>query len=151
MVHGNTKNCVWFVKHLMISVKGRKFSLLVYRSDLMLLCLCGQSLFSLDHCIGIIGGRPRHSLYFVGFQGMKAILKRHSQLAHTHFIANVHVTETQQILFSPRYNKNNIIRILSKRILKNRFFSKQYWKSSSTLWKLKQISRWSLISGWGEN
>lgn len=42
--------------------------------DLMMLCFC-QSLFTLDHCIGIIGGRPRHSLYFVGFQGMKAILR----------------------------------------------------------------------------
>lgn len=28
-----------------------------------------QALLTLDHCIGIIGGRPRHSLYFVGFQG----------------------------------------------------------------------------------
>ena len=37
-----------------------------------MVCFC-QSLFTLDHCIGIIGGRPRHSLYFVGFQGKKAI------------------------------------------------------------------------------
>ena len=60
----------------------------------MMVCLW-QSLFTLDHCIGIIGGRPRHSLYFVGFQGMKAILKGHSQLAHVHiryhFIANLHI------------------------------------------------------------
>ena len=28
-----------------------------------------QKLFTLDCCIGIIGGRPRHSLYYVGFQG----------------------------------------------------------------------------------
>ena len=28
-----------------------------------------QNLLSLDHCIGIIGGKPKHSVYFVGFQG----------------------------------------------------------------------------------
>lgn len=32
-----------------------------------------QSLFTLDHCIGIIGGRPKHSLYFVGFQDNKMV------------------------------------------------------------------------------
>ena len=31
---------------------------------------CIYSLFTHDLCIGIIGGRPKHSLYFVGFQGM---------------------------------------------------------------------------------
>lgn len=31
---------------------------------------CIKALLTLDHCIGIIGGRPKHSLYFVGFQGM---------------------------------------------------------------------------------
>lgn len=29
---------------------------------------CLTSLFSLKQCIGIIGGRPKHSMYFVGFQ-----------------------------------------------------------------------------------
>lgn len=31
---------------------------------------CIYSLFTHDLCVGIIGGRPKHSLYFVGFQGM---------------------------------------------------------------------------------
>jgi Peptidase family C54. len=30
-------------------------------------CLTG--LLTFENCIGIIGGRPKHSLYFVGFQG----------------------------------------------------------------------------------
>lgn len=35
---------------------------------------CLTSLLTLKHCIGIIGGRPRHSLYFVGFQGVYYLL-----------------------------------------------------------------------------
>ncbi len=27
-----------------------------------------KSFLAMDNCVGIIGGRPRHSLYFVGFQ-----------------------------------------------------------------------------------
>ena len=30
---------------------------------------CVKSMLANDHCIGIIGGRPKHSLYFVGWQG----------------------------------------------------------------------------------
>lgn len=30
---------------------------------------CLTALLTLENCIGIIGGRPKHSLYFVGFQG----------------------------------------------------------------------------------
>lgn len=33
--------------------------------------LCLQNILKLDCCIGIIGGKPKHSLYFVGFQGEK--------------------------------------------------------------------------------
>ena len=28
-----------------------------------------QSLLALDHSVGIIGGRPKHSVYFIGYQG----------------------------------------------------------------------------------
>lgn len=30
---------------------------------------CVKSMLAHDNCIGIIGGRPKHSLYFVGWQG----------------------------------------------------------------------------------
>jgi cysteine protease ATG4 len=30
---------------------------------------CLTAVLTLENCIGIIGGRPKHSLYFVGFQG----------------------------------------------------------------------------------
>ncbi|XP_053680300.1 cysteine protease ATG4D [Anopheles nili] len=34
---------------------------------------CLKAMLSLDYCIGIIGGRPKHSLYFVGYQEDKLI------------------------------------------------------------------------------
>ncbi|KAG8232564.1 hypothetical protein J437_LFUL008702 [Ladona fulva] len=34
---------------------------------------CLTAVLTLDQCIGIIGGRPKHSLYFVGFQDDKLI------------------------------------------------------------------------------
>ncbi len=30
---------------------------------------CIQGLLALDCCVGIIGGRPKHSVFFIGFQG----------------------------------------------------------------------------------
>ena len=32
-----------------------------------------QSLLALDHCVGIIGGKPKHSVYFVGIQDDKLV------------------------------------------------------------------------------
>ena len=32
-----------------------------------------QSLLALDHSVGIIGGKPKHSVYFVGFQDDKLL------------------------------------------------------------------------------
>ncbi|GFQ81708.1 cysteine protease ATG4D [Trichonephila clavata] len=34
---------------------------------------CLKSLLAYDHCIGIIGGRPKHALYFIGWQDDKLI------------------------------------------------------------------------------
>lgn len=34
---------------------------------------CLTALFTLEQCIGVIGGRPKHSLYFVGYQDDKLI------------------------------------------------------------------------------
>uniref|UniRef100_A0A182M0L5 Cysteine protease n=1 Tax=Anopheles culicifacies TaxID=139723 RepID=A0A182M0L5_9DIPT len=34
---------------------------------------CLKAMLSLDYCIGIIGGRPKHSLYFIGYQEDKLI------------------------------------------------------------------------------
>ena len=32
-----------------------------------------QALLAMEYCIGIIGGRPKHSVYFVGFQENKLL------------------------------------------------------------------------------
>lgn len=41
------------------------------------LCCHFQNILKLECCIGIIGGKPKHSLYFMGFQGK-------SQRHHVH-------------------------------------------------------------------
>lgn len=35
---------------------------------------CLKAMLSLDNCIGIIGGRPKHSLFFIGYQGGNGFL-----------------------------------------------------------------------------
>ena len=71
--------------------------------------------------------------------------KGHSQQRHMsiryHFIANLHTTETRQILFLTRYVKK---KEWGKGHSQKRF-SANDWKSSRTLRKLEQISRWTLI------
>ena len=39
---------------------------------------CLKAMLSLDYCIGIIGGRPKHSLYFVGYQGKATLSAEHT-------------------------------------------------------------------------
>lgn len=48
--------------------------------------LCLQNILKLDCCIGIIGGKPKHSLYFVGFQGEKPDPEDLSALSKQQFI-----------------------------------------------------------------
>ena len=79
-------------------------------------------------------------------------LKGHSQLAHMrngdHFIANLHITETQSTLCWTKYDKNNIIGWAQAHSKTG--FSEKDWKSSNTLRRLKRNSRCALISGWGQ-
>ena len=35
--------------------------------------MISQALLAMEYCIGIIGGRPKHSVYFVGFQENKLL------------------------------------------------------------------------------
>jgi hypothetical protein len=59
----NTRKPTWKSLILLVPMRlGAEKLNSIYRP-----CLTG--LLTLDNCIGIIGGRPNHSLYFVGFQG----------------------------------------------------------------------------------
>ena len=63
---------------------------------------------------------------------LKLSLKGHSQLAHMriryHFIANLHITETQSVLCLTKHDKNNILG--RAKTLSKRGFSVSDWKSS---------------------
>ena len=54
-----------------------------------------------------------------------------------HFIANLHITETQSILFLTKYDKNSIIEWAKAHSKTG--YSVNNWKSSKTLWRLKRM------------
>lgn len=41
---------------------------------------CLKTILCHDLCIGVIGGRPKHSLYFIGFQGQRSLDNVHDDL-----------------------------------------------------------------------
>ena len=76
------QKCFFFQKklRLVISFRARLF----LSTLLFVWCFVGdslnsaywpllQELFHADNCVGIIGGKPRHSLYFVGYQKEKLL------------------------------------------------------------------------------
>lgn len=61
--NGDSKHLLWKALVLLVPLRlGTEKLNAIYGN-------CLKTLLSTEHCIGIIGGRPKHSLYFVGFQG----------------------------------------------------------------------------------
>ena len=60
---------------------------------------CVKSMLAHDNCIGIIGGRPKHSLYFVGWQG-RCLLSRLFFFFNLHEQVHINVRIMMMILMT---------------------------------------------------
>ncbi|KAG5671847.1 hypothetical protein PVAND_002021 [Polypedilum vanderplanki] len=60
---------------------------------------CLKAMLSLEWCIGIIGGRPKHSLYFVGYQDDKLI---HLDPHYSQSNIEIYPTSYPMFVFNPR-------------------------------------------------
>ncbi|XP_003744760.1 cysteine protease ATG4D [Galendromus occidentalis] len=68
---------------------------------------CIKEILAYQNCLGIIGGKPRHSLYFVGFQGKKLVyldphyLQKTTDTSRLNFSVNsFHCTTARKVSFS---------------------------------------------------
>lgn len=64
----------WPTKHLIYSLLAKNAP--PYSEST---CVPLQNILKLDCCIGVIGGKPKHSLYFIGFQGETQLLLKWSK------------------------------------------------------------------------
>lgn len=67
-------------------------------ADFWNVCFLLQNILQLDCCIGIIGGKPKHSLYFIGFQGENLNHQHKSQIEFS----------TDGFAFVIKYSKNSV-------------------------------------------